>query len=261
MPLYGLKLGIGETTLARTAEALWRQRKFDFLELYLPLTARVEDAALWTWCDGEIILHAPHSVGGFNFASASLRNSNRAMLEKLAALVHAMRPLRVVFHPGYDGTESECLRQIEALRKEWPELHRVMLLENKPLTALDGLLCLGASPVDMRHLLDEAECGFCFDVRHAIAYAANAGLPWLDTVREFAQFIPAICHVADGNIEEYVDSHLHFGEGNIDWNVVGELLSFDTRVTIECKKDPAANLNDFLEDLAWLKAAWEKNGP
>ncbi len=260
MPSYGLKLGIGEAVLARMAAELWLRRQFDFLELYIPLSARVEDAALWMWYDGVLFLHAPHSEGGFNFASASLQDSNRAVLEKITVFVQVMNPLRVIFHPGYDGSESECLRQIKDLRKKWPGLHQVMLLENKPRNALDGLTCLGASPADMKRLLDETNCGFCFDVRHAIAYAASAGLSWFDVIREFAQFAPMLWHAADGNLEDPLDSHLHFGDGNIDWSIIGTLLRSDTRVTIECKKKSAVNLDDFQKDSAWLRAVWGKEG-
>lgn len=258
MPRYGLKLGIGEEALGTEAARIWtRGGGFDFLELYVPLSTDCGVVRLWDWYDGPLVLHAPHSVGGFNFADPKLRDSNRSMLHRLADMTSAMQPRWVVFHPGYNGDEAELFLQAEWLRTNLPDLHAVALLENKPLVALDGLRCLGASPGDMRRLLGETGCGFCLDVRHATAFAASAGRNWLEVVAEFGELSPSLWHAADGRTGDLVDSHDHFGAGNIDWRRLAPLLNADSMVTIECSKESEAELRDFLEDARYLRMAFE----
>ena len=252
MPRYGLKLGIGETALADAAASLWRSGEFDFLELYIPKSTRIEEAGSWEWYDGPLILHGPHGADGFNFAAADLRDSNRAVLRLLDSLRKAMQPSRLILHPGWDGPESEFIRQIAWFRETLPALYGLLRLENKPLSAPGGRTCLGASPQDMARLLMVSGAGFCLDFRHAAAYAADVGRDWLDAADEFLRLRPDLFHIADGNVGERFDSHRHFGEGDIDWRQLVPLVEPEALLTIECRKDPALRLADFLRDRNYL---------
>lgn len=253
MPRFGLKLGIGESTLARTAETLWRSRGFDFLELFIPLDASADHAANWRWYDGVLALHAPHAAGGFNFAQREKEATNFRFLPGLEEIRHRLHPAIVVFHPGLNGSVAETLRQIEGLARAYPELHRCMALENKPRRGMNGEACLGASPREISELLGHAGCGFCLDVRHACAYAAADGVYWRDALCDFASLNPCLWHAADGNTEDVHDSHDHIGEGRIPWALVAPFWRKETLVTIECEKRPDNKLRDFLDDTERLR--------
>lgn len=253
MAVFGLKLGIHESRLAARAETLWRSGSYAFLELYIPADADAGATANWSWYDGPLVLHAPHSGGGFNFSRPEKADSNRRAVELVDMVREALSPEMAVFHPGLDGSEAESLRQIEALRRDFPDLHQILLLENKPYWGLDGERCLGASPSDMAGLLRRADCGFCLDVRHAFAYAAAAGLPWRGVVEELAALEPALWHAADGCSESLVDSHMHIGDGNMPWREIAGFWNDGTPVTIECRKDPDGDLGDFLDDARRLR--------
>ena len=253
MARFGLKLGVHEADLASVAEELWRAGRYDFLELYVPRDARPEQADLWRWYDGFLVLHAPHAAAGFNFARPELATDNFRALELMEALRARLRPAMAVFHPGLDGDVGETLQRVGALRRAFPELHRVMLLENKPRLGMNGEQCLGSSPLEMRALLAETGCGFCLDLRHAYAYAAWAGRKWREVLEEFVDLKPRLWHAADGDVAGVVDSHGHIGEGNMPWAELGAFWDADSPVTIECRKEPALRLVDFLEDMETLR--------
>lgn len=258
MPRFGLKLGLHEKEFAVVAETLSREKRFDFLELYVPRDAKPEYAALWRWYDGVLVLHAPHAMGGFNFARREMAADNIKTLETLDALREAMNPAMAVFHPGLDGDAEEMFRQVAALRRERPELHRIMILENKPRLGLNGEHCLGSSPTEMREILAAAECGFCLDIRHALAYAAWAGLEWRNVLNDFAELAPRLWHAADGDIHGVIDSHGHIGDGTVPWEEISGLWSKESLVTIECAKAASEALGDFQRDIGLLRRKTEK---
>ena len=235
--------------LAKVAATLWQEGVFDFLELFVPATASLSEADSWAWYDGVLVLHGPHSECGFNFADSRLSESNRVVLAQLDDMVRLMKPMGVVLHPGCGGSQEEFESQVKWIKAATPDLHKVLLIENKPMIALDGRRCLGASPEELSRCLAVAECGFCFDIRHAVAYAAAAEKEWLEVAETFFSFNPALFHIADGKIEERVDSHDHFGAGNIDWRSLAPAWSPESLLTIECRKDPALRLVDFQRDL------------
>lgn len=249
MAQFGLKIGIHEAGLVRAAAKLWQMRQFDFLELYINPAAMEKDADHWDWYDGPTVLHAPHAMDGFNFSQREKEEDNFRSLALLDALRKRLSPLTMVFHPGLNGDPGESLRQIERVRKEYPGIHQILLLENKPRLGLHGECCLGASPREMQHLLESSACGFCLDVRHAIAYAAWANENWEAVLDAFTDLRPRLWHVADGKVNDMVDSHDHIGDGDIAWRTIGLRWSGATLVTIECKKNPDAQLEDFLKDV------------
>lgn len=253
MPRFGLKLGVHEKELAAVAKTLWQEKQFDFLELYVLKNARVDQAEFWNWYDGVLVLHAPHSAGGFNFARSEMAADNAKTLELLDAFREQMNPAMMVFHSGADGDIEETFRQVAALRREYPELHSVMLLENKPRLGLNGEYCLGSSSEEMRKILTETECGFCLDVRHAFAYAAWAGLEWRGIIEDFAALKPRLWHAADGGINSNVDSHNHIGEGTMPWEEIGAFWDENFLVTIECAKTQSEILKDFQQDIHLLR--------
>ena len=255
MTKFGLKLGIGETALIPAAQKLRRHDGYDFLELYVPMTSVPSDAENWRWYDGLLVLHAPHALGGFNFAKAEMETGNFRCLESLETLRASMSPGMIVFHPGLDGDIGETFRQIKRMREEFPGLHRIALLENKPKVGLNGEECLGASPEEIQEMLGETGCGFCLDVRHAFAYAAWAREDGLDVVKRFAKLSPRLWHAADGMSASAIDSHDHIGEGDIPWGALAAHWGANAMVTLECKKDADRLLDDFVSDRGRLREA------
>lgn len=86
MPRFGLKLGVHEKEFAAAAERLWLRKRYDFLELYVPIDVKSGHTALWRWYDGFLVLHAPHAAGGFNFAQHSMAVGNAKVIECLEIL-------------------------------------------------------------------------------------------------------------------------------------------------------------------------------
>ncbi len=123
------------------------------------------------------------------------------------------------------------------------------LVENKPALGMNREICLGASVEQMKRVLEETGLGFCFDLGHAICYAAFAEKPWEHVVDQFLALDPSMFHVCDGRYAS-TDVHLHFGGGDLDLAAIVKRMPADARVTIETPKDSLEHLDDFVEDVA-----------
>lgn len=253
MAKFSLKLGVGESSLSAVAETMWKNNGFDFLELYVPHDARPEYADIWGWYDGTLVLHAPHATGGFNFSKRKMAESNQAILQRVDILRRKLSPGMIIFHPGLGGDIMETFRQVDGMTDKYPELRRLMILENKPRMGPTDEFGLIPSPEEFRAAIERLECGFCFDVRHACAYAASASRDWRDVVAAFVELKPCLWHVADGLLTDTLDSHLHIYDGDMPWEFFAGLWSQQTLITVECKKDPVLCLQDFAQDIAKLR--------
>ena len=61
-------------------------------------------------------------------------------------------------------------------------------------------------------------------------------------------------HLTDSkDIQSPYDDHSHLGKGTMDLSIVSNMISDNSIITVETKKDYSDNLNDFKEDIAILK--------
>ena len=128
------------------------------------------------------------------------------------------------------------------------------MIENKPYYALDdGLICNGASPEEIKTVIDNANTGFCLDIGHAICAANGFKLNRDSFIDRMMSLKPSMFHLTDGISADVYDKHLHFGKGDLNIKDILRTIPDKARITIETIKDSKKDLNDFEKDVKYLK--------
>ena len=249
----GLKVWASNFNYIQSARVLSEQGFCDFLELYVDPLVDENKLGEWRGVSKDIRLHAPHSWGGFNPAQASGLEQNCALLHKVEMYRSLFRPKTIIFHPGTNGSLEEAIAQFNVFREGFPGIFQVALIENKPKVGLKGEDCVGASPDEIRQLIDKVDFRFCLDIGHAICYAAWAGRAWQDVVKDFIKINPSAFHLSDGFTASMHDKHLHFGRGDFDLHAILSMFPLDASITIETPHDHSEDLDDFCDDVAFLR--------
>ena len=198
------------------------------------------------------IIHNAHFALGFNLAKQEKAERNREIYEQTKKFADELDAKYIIFHGGIDGDIRETAIQL-ALFNE-PRA----LIENKPFVALPnrmgGEFCRGYSVDEIKLVIDTAGCGFCFDFGHAICAANSLGVNVYKYCENFMQLNPKMFHLTDlDDITSPYDSHLHLGTGQLDFGTIFDMIPDESYVTFETVKNSKTDLDDFTEDMKWLK--------
>lgn len=130
-----------------------------------------------------------------------------------------------------------------------------ILIENKPYIApkIPDKICRGATIEEISKVITEIGCGFCLDVGHAMCTANSLNLEPYSFIAEFNKLNPTCYHLSDNFIDSEIDGHMNFGQGNYDFKKIFDIIDLSKNMAIETKKNSKENLNDFVEDIKWLK--------
>lgn len=251
MPRIGLKLWSTNVDYIPLARELYAQKMFQYIELFT-VPGSLNMLPRWKELDIPYVLHAPHSYAGLNTADPSKRDVNMALVQEVDSFFSALTPSWVIFHPGVSGDITESIRQLRSFGDRFPDMYQKVVIENKPKIGLQGEACLGASPEEIRRVLDETGRYFCLDFGHAICYAVAARRPWKDVLEEFLAFGPVMYHLCDGFFT-VTDAHEHLGAGEFDLPYLVSLMDREKCVSLETKKDNPDSLDDFVRDIRKLR--------
>ena len=249
----GLKLWSSNTFYIKPALELYRQGVFNYVELYVDPGSAEDVPGQWKESGLPFFLHAPHSYSGFNLSRRKCQSENLRILKEVESHRMALYPKFIIFHPGIMGSINETVHQIHDMKKEFPDILDLAIIENKPKIGLKGEVCVGASPEEIERIIEETGLGFCLDVGHAICFAAWAQIGWEDVIHQFMKLGPKVYHLSDGNINSHTDSHLHYGDGDFELRKIIKLIPSNVYVSVETDKDPKLQLKDFERDVNYLK--------
>lgn len=248
----GLKLwSINTDYYYEEAIKLYNERIFDYIELYV-VPETTETLSKWKQLQIPFIIHNAHFAQGFNLAKQDSARRNREIYEQTKQFADELDAKYIIFHGGIDGDIRETSIQL-ALFNE-PRA----LIENKPYIALPnrmgGDFCRGYNIDEIKQVIDITGCGFCLDFGHAICAANSLGVNVYDYCKDFLQLNPNMYHLTDlDDIKSPYDSHLHLGTGQLDFKHIFDMIPNNSLVTFETVKNSKDNLNDFTEDMEWLK--------
>ncbi|MBQ4114457.1 hypothetical protein IJD34_03545 [bacterium] len=263
----GLKLwSVNTDVYYEEAKKLYSQGVFDYIELYV-VSNSLDTLVKWKDLNIPFIIHAPHFAHGFNLAKKEKEESNLAIYREVKQFADELDAQFIIFHGGIDGDIKETARQLASFNE--PRA----LIENKPYKALPnkmgGEFCRGYNIDEIKLVKETAKCGFCLDFGHAIC-AANSifdntphpnPLPQgareqmiYEYCKKFLKFEPNMYHLTDLNdITSPYDSHLHLGTGELDFKQIFDMIPDESYITFETVKNSKEDLNDFIEDMEWLK--------
>lgn len=251
----GLKLwSINTDYYLEEAKKLYQQGWFDYIELYVvPKTSESIDK--WKKADIPFTLHAPHFVHKINLADKEKESYNLEVFKEVELFRKELNAQYVVVHGGIDGSIDETIRQIKQISSVCENFSSDYLIENKPLIApLDkSLECRGARFDEIKKVIDEIGCGFCLDIGHAICTANSLKLEPYKYVEKFNELNPTCYHLSDNFIDSEIDGHMHLGKGNYDLKRIFDVINTEKNIAIETNKASKIGLEDFVEDVKWLK--------
>lgn len=253
MQKLGLKVWSTNQGYCAAAQDLCRRGVCDYVELYVVPDSAAAHAETWQRAALPFLLHVPHAHSGFNLSISDNEEANRRMLAEVDTFRTALGTSVAIAHPGILGSIEETVRQIQVFQREFPALMAGVLIENKPRVGLYDEMCMGSSPEEIRQVIEGTGQGFCFDVAHAMCYAAWAREPWEKVFDRFLELGPRVMHLSDGEVGATKDSHPHFGEGNFDLPRIARKIPQDVLLTIETRKDSQTDLRDFERDAEYLK--------
>lgn len=228
------------------AKKLYSQGVFDYIELYV-VPDTMETLVKWKVLDIPFIIHAPHSLHGFNLALSEKEQLNINLANQAKEFADTLNAEYIIFHGGCDGSIEEVIRQINLLNEPRG------LIENKPFFPIPNSLglkkCRGASTKDITMILENTDFCFCLDIAHAVCAANAFHINPYDYIAQFEKLKPVIYHISDGDIQSCQDQHLSFGNGNYDFSVIFQIIKVKTGIfSIETQKKSIYNLSDFVMD-------------
>ena len=244
---YGLKLWSTNGNYVDAALRLYDRGVYSYIELFVVPGTYDDYAQCWTALDIPFIIHAPHFDKGVNLAKKENLETNLLHAAETITFADALKADTIIFHPGIEGDLRETVDQLHLINE--PRI----IIENKPFFGFNDVICVGSSPEELEFILANANVGFCLDIGHAIC-AANARM--IDPMAYLAKFLalaPRMFHLTDGKFDSMYDRHDHFGQGNYDIPNILKLLPHGSAITVETDKDSTENLDDFAEDISYLK--------
>jgi len=251
--LLGLKLWSTNRQYVEPARDLFAQKVYDYIELFV-VPESEKHCQMWEDLNIPFLLHAPHEMAGCNLACADAAEKNRDLIAHVAFYHARLTPEYTIFHPGMDGDIGETIRQLNDLRTEYPRIFESALIENIPRVGLGGEHGVGASPEEIRRIIDETNVGLCLDIGHALCYAAADRREPLAVLDEFYQLTPQVLHISDGTLGATSDSHLHLGEGSYPLaEILARVSCTPKMISIETAKSDPEKLDDFISDARTLR--------
>lgn len=196
----------------------------------------------------ETIIHAPFFMHGINLSDPNLLNSNLQKLSDSQRFADDLKSNTIVLHPAIGDGEcflEETVRQMKILNDSR------IAVENLPYHPRPKHKMHGTTPLQIKMIMDEVGCNFCFDIAHAICAINSFKLDTWSTLAEFNKLKPTIYHLSDGDNDVTVDYHQHLGEGNYDLPKIFSLFS-NSKIVLETRRKEG-DLKSCINDIRLAK--------
>jgi sugar phosphate isomerase/epimerase/L-amino acid N-acyltransferase YncA len=245
----GLKLFSTNDFYINEALKLYKEKVYDYIELYVVPNSFEDFISLWKSLDIPFIIHAPHFRHGVNLAKKEQFEQNLLFSKEAQKYADTLNSKYIIFHPGIAGDLEESVRQINLIKDER------ILIENKPYSTVlnDGNICNGNSPEEIKYLLENTNASFCLDIGHCFCSANAQNIEPFQYLKEFFNLYPKMFHLTDNEFKSPVDKHLHFGDGDFNVEKILNLLHENAQITLETIKNSKENLDDFIKDVTQIK--------
>lgn len=197
-------------------------------------------------------IHAPHNSMGFDTGKKELERSNLEKLEKSIRLAEEFDSKAIIVHAGC-GRDPENIK--ETIRQFKIFDNPRIVVENLPVDANDTPDVMhGNTPEEIKYIMEETGCGFCFDFSHAVCAANYLKINVEEQLQGFFDLKPRVYHLCDGDIDGVDDKHLHYGRGSYllkEW--LHKYTTPDAMITMETGEGAPQGAQDWIEDFGYLQ--------
>lgn len=245
----GLKLYSTNINYIASAKGLLNRLMYDYIELYVVPDSYGFCVEHWKEFDIPFVIHAPHFMDGMNFSVRDKESSNRILFEEAAMYADCLRADKIICHPGVGGQINETIRQLKYIAD------KRIVIENKPYHVVydSDILCVGSKVEEIEAMLMQTGLRFCLDVGHCFCAANSLKQNPSEYLKRFLNLRPAMLHISDNDIKSTIDQHLHLGDGSYDFRSIMRNVDSNIPITIETQKDKLDSLDDFINDVNFLK--------
>jgi len=256
----GLKLWSTNDNYVTSAQKLYSDGFFDFIELYVVPGSFVKFKDIWKNFEIPYTLHTPHTIHGFNLALEDSADSNRKLFSEVEKYSDYLDASSIIIHPGIEGELTSTLNQLSKFRDTiGPPTYSKLVLENKPYISLVNTNCRGALLEEVNVILSKTGLKFCLDIGHAIKTALFLKTDPLDYLDRFFKLKPLMVHLSDGNLDNYYDQHLSLGAGEFDLSKILSKIKQNkvSLLILETSKKSQDNLDDYTFDVKYIRKSLE----
>ena len=250
MNKIGLKLwNINTDYYYDAAKELYNEGIFDYIELYV-VPGHTDLIDKWKKLNIPFDIHAPHFAHSMNLSKVEYKEDNYKKYIEVKEYADELNADIIVFHGGIGGDYKETAEQIKSFNDSR------ILIENKPirpLKSINGELCVGAKFDELKYIIDKSNCKFCLDIGHAVCSANSQNCNPYDYIKLLVSLNPLRIHLSDIHIDSLMDEHLNYGEGNLDFRKVLNIIPNNINITIETNKSSKSNLDDYARDARFLR--------
>jgi len=189
---------------------------------------------------------------GFDTGNKELEQSNKKILALSQKAADIFNSQTIVVHAGCEHGRkyiSETARQFKLFNDSR------IIVENLPLFATNGKKLHGNTAEEIKYIMAESGCGFCFDFSHAICAAIGLNKNIETQLQSFFSLNPNIYHMCDGYIDKAEDSHMHFGTGNYPLkHLLTDFTDKNAYITMETGKGIIQHPDIWIKDYNYLKS-------
>ncbi|HBD96521.1 MAG: hypothetical protein A2015_01105 [Spirochaetes bacterium GWF1_31_7] len=243
----GLKLWSTNENYKDHIISLYNEKLFDYIELYVKPDTYLSHGSFWKSLAIPFEIHAPHFGDGVNMSLPEKFDFNHNLYLQAKQFADDLHAHIIIFHPGVGGDINETIRQIKVFNDTR------IIIENKPQFGLNGELCVGHTPEEIKKIINETGVRFCLDMGHAICSANSKKINFMSYLHRFLELSPSLYHLTDGEITSEKDRHDHYGEGTYPIKQLLSLIPDGSIITNEAKKESHENLDCFKKDINYFR--------
>lgn len=200
----------------------------------------------------EFRIHVPHNIMGFDAGNKNLEKQNMIIMDLAKMAADIFQSKTIIVHAGCgrgDAYINETVRQFKLFNDER------IIVENLPLWAFNMEPLHGNTPQEIKYIMDETGCGFCFDFSHAICAANELNFDIENFLKSFFDLKPDVYHLCDGDIATAQDTHMHFGTGNYPVkHFLNDLTDENAYIVMETGKGIRQHGDAWFKDYEYIKS-------
>jgi endonuclease IV len=225
---------------------------FDFVQLIVIPNSYDDNHAIVEekMKDIRTVIHAPYRPQEIDVGNKDAFESNINNLKDSQKFADLLQTDIIILHPGVgDGEKYLC----ETIRQFCMINDSRITVENLPYNP-NGYKLHGATPENIKRIIDETNCKFCFDFSHAICAANSLERNFYDDFAKYNALNPVLYHLSDGDSSATIDEHLHFGLGNYDIKRILKDFTFvNSSIALETRGHESAGVDPWIKDIDYLK--------
>ncbi|MFH1915856.1 MAG: hypothetical protein ABIJ21_01195 [Nanoarchaeota archaeon] len=177
-----------------------------------------------------------------NLANPDNNSASERYLKFSFDLMKQHKALGLITNPG-TRFNNRCSTEnlIRFFRKFGP---KKIILENQPPLKNRTYPFFARNYDEVHQIMKKSGVSCCIDFDHAYASAFFFGKDPVRFCQDLLDLKPKNVHISNGRNESYIDSHLHFLEGDFNMMKMKSLIPPDVMVTIDTSNDFEIQLSE-----------------